>query len=642
MPDSGLTVVHLSPRDLKEARIEGLSPIPFDRGLLQGTGTLESPVIESVVPFDDLVGSWSAHCPRGAAIEMEAQVRQGGKWSKWYRLPRWEPGAPRSFPRQADRNGCVEVDTLRLTRKADAFRYRLRMHSAGAREARLFQVAVAYEDTTRLPAHSGPFEPGPWVRELRIVPRSQMDEVEQYRNDVCSPTALSMVLEFWGIRRSTADVLEAVRDRSAGIYGNWTLNVAAAASWGLVGQVARLTSLRSLQDEIAAGHPIVVSISYDAGQLAGAPVRRTRGHLVVVSGFTPEGDVIVHDPAAPDRRSVRRVYRRRQFEKAWLLRKFGLAYMLAPRFPADLVVGIPTADLRTRPRLTRRFSAMDPARLSQLLYGERVRVLEARGDWVRVKALEQPHRMGSSWGPYPGWMKADALRMPPIPYRPNSVVRTKRAELRWQQSQGLAETLTLPLGSSLEARVGPGPRTSVRLLEGRTAVIHTSELVFAAAADPRLRALKPIDRRAIIETAALFLGDTYVWGGRSSYQRKPGWGVDCSGLTNLAYRSVGLLIPRDAEAQWRKSCPVRRRALQVGDLVFLTRSAQSPLITHVLLYAGSDGLLESSEAGGRTLRTTFLDRFGRALERIESGDMVTDRTKRSPFRRRIYFGGFLA
>ena len=210
MPDSGLTVVHLSPRDLKEARIEGLSPIPFDRGLLQGTGTLESPVIESVVPFDDLVGSWSAHCPRGAAIEMEAQVRQGGKWSKWYRLPRWEPGAPRSFPRQADRNGCVEVDTLRLTRKADAFRYRLRMHSAGAREARLFQVAVAYEDTTRLPAHSGPFEPGPWVRELRIVPRSQMDEVEQYRNDVCSPTALSMVLEFWGIRRSTADVLEAV------------------------------------------------------------------------------------------------------------------------------------------------------------------------------------------------------------------------------------------------------------------------------------------------------------------------------------------------------------------------------------------------------------------------------------------------
>ena len=34
---------------------------------------------------------------------------------------------------------------------------------------------------------------------------------------------------------------------------------------------------------------------------------------------------------------------------------------------------------------------------------------------------------------------------------------------------------------------------------------------------------QPANRRDIIETASLFLGDRYVWGGRSSQQRRAGW-----------------------------------------------------------------------------------------------------------------------
>lgn len=54
-----------------------------------------------------------------------------------------------------------------------------------------------------------------------------------------------------------------------------------------------------------------------------------RGHLLVVRGFTPEGDVIVNDPAAASDEGVRRVYKRELFQRAWLDRS-GVVYIIYP------------------------------------------------------------------------------------------------------------------------------------------------------------------------------------------------------------------------------------------------------------------------------------------------------------------------
>ncbi|CAM5716848.1 hypothetical protein SALBM311S_05248 [Streptomyces alboniger] len=42
---------------------------------------------------------------------------------------------------------------------------------------------------------------------------------------------------------------------------------------------------------------------------------------MTVIGFTADGDVIAHDPAAPGNESVRRVYKRREWENIWLRTK---------------------------------------------------------------------------------------------------------------------------------------------------------------------------------------------------------------------------------------------------------------------------------------------------------------------------------
>ncbi|MFC6667030.1 C40 family peptidase [Deinococcus radiopugnans] len=60
--------------------------------------------------------------------------------------------------------------------------------------------------------------------------------------------------------------------------------------------------------------------------------------------------------------------------------------------------------------------------------------------------------------------------------------------------------------------------------------------------------------------ALRFLDTPYVWGGRSA------WGLDCSGLSQLAFAAFGQFLPRDADQQQEALTVVT--APQRGDLAF--------------------------------------------------------------------------
>jgi hypothetical protein len=110
--------------------------------------------------------------------------------------------------------------------------------------------------------------------------------------------------------------------------GNWPFNTAYAANLAGHAFVTRLTSLRPAERFIKAGIPLVASIAFGPGELDGAPISSTNGHLVVIVGFTKTGDVVVNDPAAATNAGVRRTYDRAQFENAWIPKSGGTVYVI--------------------------------------------------------------------------------------------------------------------------------------------------------------------------------------------------------------------------------------------------------------------------------------------------------------------------
>lgn len=77
--------------------------------------------------------------------------------------------------------------------------------------------------------------------------------------------------------------------------------------------------------------PLAVSIRFQAGELPGAPLSWSNGHLLVLAGFDARGNPVVNDPAAPSDATVKRTYPRAVFERLWLNHAGGMAYVMAPR-----------------------------------------------------------------------------------------------------------------------------------------------------------------------------------------------------------------------------------------------------------------------------------------------------------------------
>ncbi len=83
---------------------------------------------------------------------------------------------------------------------------------------------------------------------------------------------------------------------------------------------------------------------------------------------------------------------------------------------------------------------------------------------------------------------------------------------------------------------------------------------------------------AAVHGAMQYLGVPYVWGGASSA------GVDCSGLTMLAWAAAGVTLPHSAADQYARFPHVSLTALEPGDLLFYDLSGTG--IDHVVMYVG--------------------------------------------------------
>ena len=199
----------------------------------------------------------------------------------------------------------------------------------------LISFAFAGDHHARENTHIPSFyhEP-PSFLDISIPLKSQRVEDAAIQNKICSPTCVSMLLDYWGHHTTIAEVAEKVYNIQHGIYGIWPANIRAASQWGISGYLLRFTSLEELSWFLKQGIPIVASVNYTKGELRQAAIEETQGHLLVIRGLK-EDKVLVNDPASYDVHQVYREYRAQEFETVWLKRK-GVGYVLFPYEVVDI------------------------------------------------------------------------------------------------------------------------------------------------------------------------------------------------------------------------------------------------------------------------------------------------------------------
>ena len=353
--------------DQADVHVDGAAPVTY------AARVWESPVIESPFAATELIPSWNARTPAGTWLHVEGRVGDASGWTPWFTFARWaedDPQGESPITRTTVRDqvfeaGRVSTDTWLSAPGRGIARWQLRVTAlavptdefAWPTVTLVSGVASRFEISPEDP--TSPSDVGRGL-EVAVPPHSQRLHVDTFPDwdnggqSWCSPTSTTMLLEHWGLapgREETSwvghdtdpEVVHGVRrvfDRSYGGAGNWAFNTAYAGTRGLRAYVTRLRDLAEAEAFVAAGVPLVVSVSFREDELDGAGYE-TSGHLLTVVGFTAEGDVVSNDPnshrvASND--AVRTVYRRDQFERVWLGANGGLTYVMHPR---DVALPVP-------------------------------------------------------------------------------------------------------------------------------------------------------------------------------------------------------------------------------------------------------------------------------------------------------------
>jgi hypothetical protein len=271
--------------------------------------------------------SFAVHTAAPFSARLELSVRVGGDWSPWVGGVGLGPA---SFEPTPSAPGLeVDVDVFRASAPVEAARVRLRLRASDPATvlAAPWMVALSISPA-RAPSTS--WAPtGGGVR-LEVPARSQMEAPAAIASRICSPTCVAMLLDFWhrpvGLEPLAAEIFHPGVD----LYGVWPAAIAAAGRRGLAGYLLRFPEWSAAQWCLAHGLPIVASIRYAAGELTGAAVAQTPGHLIVLTGW--DGDeVLVNDPAAPTAASVPRRYRIDELQHIWLDRTAVGYVLFAPK-----------------------------------------------------------------------------------------------------------------------------------------------------------------------------------------------------------------------------------------------------------------------------------------------------------------------
>jgi hypothetical protein len=209
---------------------------------------------------------------------------------------------------------------------------------------------------------------------------------------------------------------------------------------------------------------------------------------------------------------------------------------------------------------------------SELCYGTEVEILDEEEKWAFTRQKDG----------YLGWVFKPHLAEG-FASQATHLVLAPSYELRARPDSGSEIITRLVSGTSVEVEDVRGEWAKV--IANKTGWMPAF-LLRAITEIPKLIEEK---RKTLSEDSARMIGVPYVWGGTS------GNGIDCSGLSRLLHKWVGLDLPRDADMQYRAAKPVEP-PFEVGDLLFFRELGKERNVTHMGISLGGWRMIHSSQA----------------------------------------------
>lgn len=228
--------------------------------------------------------------------------------------------------------------------------------------------------------------------------------------------------------------------------------------------------------------------------------------------------------------------------------------------------------------------------VSQLLFGEKAEVLDINEqEWARVHV---------EWDDYEGWCRASQLGMiSRKEYRKETKFLAGRNTDRIVFEDA---DLWLPLGSELvRSKVTVG--SNMGRFKGKK--LDVKELTF--------------DGDGLKNAALQYLNAPYMWGGRTIA------GIDCSGLTQMAFKLCNRKLPRDASQQANEGETVDfLQHARCGDLAFFDNAEDK--ITHVGLLLDDHTIIHATDTSGRVV-----------VDQIDQGGIISTSLRKRTHKLRL-------
>lgn len=234
----------------------------------------------------------------------------------------------------------------------------------------------------------------------------------------------------------------------------------------------------------------------------------------------------------------------------------------------------PTCDMR-------RFPIFESERIHQLIFNEKVKVLQIQTDYYLVKDLKSS---------YIGYVRAPQLRFSDeVKNDYNCIISSRFATITFEDFE-----MQLPFATKLKLIDSIDGFCYAETPRGIGKVRKESVMLISELAG-----------KDIVEILNQYISTPYLWGGTSTF------GTDCSGLVYRVYDAFEINVPRDSSQQFEKLEPVSQEDLNVGDLVLFKG--------HVGIYVGTGKMVHSSASLGGVYESNIFEPKDTYEEKLKRG-----------------------